>query len=176
MGHVTDSSSVSERGNHSKGKPVELFIAAYCMLASKNQLNVSTSFIDDEGVDLVFNRWRHSGTLALQVKSQFADTKEALRGKFVARVKRSTFQARSDYYVLFVNVDEDPVRLGPIWLVPSAVLDKKNQGSAEIEFKANLNTAGEEGVESKWNKYAVVLEELPQLVLSILQKLELIPS
>jgi len=35
---------------------VEYLIAASCILASGAALNVSTSMVDDEGVDLVFHR------------------------------------------------------------------------------------------------------------------------
>ncbi len=51
-----------------KGKAVEHLVAATCVLASGFQLNVSTSLVDDEGVDLVFHRRGHTATLAVQVK------------------------------------------------------------------------------------------------------------
>lgn len=38
------------------GKAVEYLVAASCILASGATLNVSTSMVDDEGVDLVFHR------------------------------------------------------------------------------------------------------------------------
>lgn len=37
------------------GKAAELLVAATCILQSRAKLNVSTSIIDDEGVDLVFH-------------------------------------------------------------------------------------------------------------------------
>lgn len=39
-----------------KGKAVEHLVAATCILTSGLKLNVSTSLVDDEGVDLVFHR------------------------------------------------------------------------------------------------------------------------
>lgn len=38
------------------GKAAEYLVAAVCILATHGQLNVSTSIVDDEGVDLVFAR------------------------------------------------------------------------------------------------------------------------
>ena len=35
------------------GKAVEYLVAASCILATRGELNVSTSLVDDEGVDLV---------------------------------------------------------------------------------------------------------------------------
>ena len=71
----------AERGVHGIGKPVELFIAAYCMLASSGKLNVSTSFIDDQGVDLVFNRWGRTATLPIQVKSRTTEAGTIRQGE-----------------------------------------------------------------------------------------------
>jgi hypothetical protein len=38
------------------GKAVEYLVAAACILSTRGELNVSTSMVDDEGVDLVFHR------------------------------------------------------------------------------------------------------------------------
>src|SRR5262245_56408647 len=111
-----------EWGMHARGKPVELFIASYCMLASLVKLRVSTSFTDDEGVDIVFNSWGSTATLAIQVKARFTDSLEVQRGDFIADVARSTFQPRPSYHVLFVVVDPGEVHLGPLWVVPSELL------------------------------------------------------
>jgi hypothetical protein len=158
------------RGLHAKGKPVELYIAAYCMLARPGDLSVSTSFIDDEGVDLVFNRWGKTATLAIQVKSRFADSAEVKRGDFVADVNRSTFQSRKSFYVLFAVADPDVVELEPLWLVPSEELDKKNQGKQAIRFKANIDTVGQ-GI-GQWDSYALHIADLPQRLRSILDELD----
>ena len=148
------------RGVHAKGKPVELYIAAYCMLARPGDLSVSTSFIDDEGVDLVFNRWGRTATLALQVKSRFADSAEVKRGDFIADVNRNTFQSRKSFYVLFAVADPDLVELDPLWLIPSEELDKKNPGKEAIRFKANINTVGQ-GI-GQWDSYALRIADSPR--------------
>ncbi|MGX9901291.1 hypothetical protein ACW0JT_18085 [Arthrobacter sp. SA17] len=54
-----------------KGKAAELLIAAHCILVS-GELNVSMSYVDDEGVDLVFHRRGSSVTYAVQVKTRFS--------------------------------------------------------------------------------------------------------
>lgn len=48
------------------GKAVEYLVAAACILASRGELGAATSLVDDEGVDLVFNRRGSSATLAGQ--------------------------------------------------------------------------------------------------------------
>jgi hypothetical protein len=73
----------NDRGVHAIGKTVELFVAAFCMLTTRGALNASTSFIDDEGVDLVFNRWGNSTTLAIQVKSRTTEAETIKKGRFV---------------------------------------------------------------------------------------------
>ena len=37
------------------GKAANYLVAAVCILAPRGRLNVSTSIVDDEGVDLVFH-------------------------------------------------------------------------------------------------------------------------
>ena len=59
---------------------VEHLVAASCILASGGALNVSTSLVDDEGVDLVFHRRGSPTTLAVQVKSRSKDTSVVQRG------------------------------------------------------------------------------------------------
>jgi uncharacterized protein GlcG (DUF336 family) len=64
-------------------------VAASCILTSGLKLNVSTSLVDDEGVDLVFHRRGKSTTLAVQVKSRSMATKGiSQHGRFYAQVKR----------------------------------------------------------------------------------------
>lgn len=157
----------SERGVHGIGKPVELLVAAYCMLASSGELNVSTSFIDDQGVDLVFNRWGRTATLAIQVKSRTTEAVAIKERTFSADVKMSTFQPRRDFYVLFTVVDRPTASLGPMWLVPSTALESKNPSKGKIRFRANVNRSGE----GQWDKYSISQAELPGRILSILDEL-----
>jgi hypothetical protein len=157
-----------ERGVHGIGKPVELFIAAYCMLASSGKLNVSTSFIDDQGVDLVFNRWGRTATLPIQVKSRTTEASTIRdKGRFLAYVKRSTFQPRTNFYVLFTVVDRPTAALGPVWFVPSIDLDQRDSDKDAIRFQANVNPSGD----GQWDKYWLTLAQLPSKILSILDDL-----
>jgi len=48
-----------------------------CVLGSDGELNVATSLVDDEGVDLVFYRSARGPTLSVQVKSHFLDAGSA---------------------------------------------------------------------------------------------------
>ena len=52
------------------GMAAEYLVAAVCILATRGRLNVSTSIVDDEGVDLVFHLRDSTATLAVQVKSR----------------------------------------------------------------------------------------------------------
>ncbi|MFF3659105.1 hypothetical protein [Streptomyces olivochromogenes] len=54
------------------GKAAECLVAASAILATGGELNVSTSLVDDEGVDLVFHRRGSSATLAVQVKARMS--------------------------------------------------------------------------------------------------------
>jgi len=87
------------------GKAAELLVAATCILQSRAKLNVSTSIIDDEGVDLVFHLREHTATLAVQVKARMSDGAVVERGRFQAHVRDSSFYPRSDLDMLFVYVD-----------------------------------------------------------------------
>lgn len=80
-----------------KGKAAELLIAAKCILASDGELNVSTSFVDDEGVDLVFHRRDRPVTLAVQVKTRFTTAVTTARGDYVHDVREQTFAPRDDF-------------------------------------------------------------------------------
>ena len=53
-------------------------MAASCILMSDLELNVSTSLVDDEGVDLVFHRKDYPARLAVQVKSRSTDTRQVM--------------------------------------------------------------------------------------------------
>jgi hypothetical protein len=158
--------SEPKRGNHSKGRPVELFVAAYCMLASKNQLNMLTSYVDDDGVDLVLKRWQREALLAIQVKACFVGSKGVDDNReFTCKLNPSTFRASDDSYVLLTVVDEGQVKLDPIWLVPSTYLKKSS-----LQVRINLNTVGQ-GM-NQWDRFLVTIEDLPSHVLQILDSLE----
>lgn len=73
--------SYQERSAHASrvGKAVEHLVAAGCILISDAKLNVSTSLVDDEGVDLVFSpkgRHRNSGRASEISKYRYVRSEE----------------------------------------------------------------------------------------------------
>jgi hypothetical protein len=123
-----------ERSKHQdsalKGKAVEHLVAASCILISGLKLNVSTSFVDDEGVDLVFHRRGSPTTLAVQVKSRYASASTTQGGHLLADIRSQTFDPRPDLHILFVCVDEDRGDYGPVWLNPSQLLAERFRPNA----------------------------------------------
>ena len=86
------------------GKAVEYLVAAGCILTTRGKLNVSTSLVDDEGVDLVFFARGSTATLAVQVKSQMSDGKTVrTKARFVTSVRESTFSATGPRHALRVG-------------------------------------------------------------------------
>jgi hypothetical protein len=154
-----------------KGAAVEHLIAAHCMLASDFELNVSTSLVDDEGVDLVFHRRGHVATLAVQVKSRSWTASTMQRNEaFVAQVRNETFARRRDLYMLFVAVDPQFGEYGPVWLIPSrefASAIKPNQRN-RLRFAASANPASRD----RWSKYRLERSQLPRTILDELATLE----
>jgi len=73
------------------GKAAEFLVASFCILATRGQLNASTSMVDDEGVDLVFHNRGGVSTLAVQVKARMSDSRGIQRGSFLAQVRQATF-------------------------------------------------------------------------------------
>lgn len=74
--------AIDNRDSARLGKAVEQLVAATCILTSGMELNVSTSFVDDEGVDLVFARTIQPKTLTVQVKSRRRTGTSMSRGTF----------------------------------------------------------------------------------------------
>jgi hypothetical protein len=74
------------------GKAAELLVAASAILATRGALNVSTSLVDDDGVDLVFHRRGHTSTLAVQVKARMSDGVLAQTGRVQANAREATFR------------------------------------------------------------------------------------
>lgn len=155
------------------GKAVEHLVAASCILASDAELNVSTSLVDDEGVDLVFHRRGGSATLAVQVKSRGSDTSEVRKGRFAANVRKATFDARPDLYMLFVIVDRPTAQLGPVWFIPSTDFDEhaNTTGKGMRRISANTGPAAND----RWLQYRMSFEELPESILTVLKALEDVP-
>src|SRR3954447_2013838 len=101
------------------GKAAELLVAASAILATRGELNVSTSLVDDDGVDLVFHRRGHTATLAVQIKARMSDGVLATAGRVQPNVPDATFRSRPDLEMLFVVVDPAEGRIVRAWLVPS---------------------------------------------------------
>ncbi|MCR6490536.1 hypothetical protein M8542_47815 [Amycolatopsis sp. OK19-0408] len=146
------------------GKAVEYLVAAACILASRGELNVSTSLVDDEGVDLVFNRRGSSATLAVQVKARMSDSKRVRAGSFVAFVRSQTFRPRADLDLLFVAVDVTEARLTTAWLVPSedyAAQAGPPNSRGRLRFYASLKP----NARDRWRDYRLTPAELAPRVL-----------
>lgn len=154
-----------------KGAAVEHLIAASCMLASDFELNVSTSLVDDEGVDLVFHRRQGSAMLGVQVKSRsWQASTMRTKARFITQVRRSTFDPREDLFLLFVAVDMRFADYGPLWLVPSLRF-AEIAGSGDhpkLRFSAGASPASND----RWAPYRLERSELPVRIIAELAALE----
>jgi hypothetical protein len=152
------------------GAAVEHLVAASCILASGGALNVSTSLVDDEGVDLVFHRRGSPTTLAVQVKSRSKDTSVVQRGQFVAYVRPQTFSPRRGLYMLFVVVDRPTATLETVWLVPSDEFDALagTTGRGLRRITASLKPDSRD----QWRRFRMPLQELPGAILEALDQLD----
>lgn len=152
------------------GKAVEYLVAAACILASRGELNAATSLVDDEGVDLVFNRRGSSATLAVQVKARTSDSKRVRAGSFVAFVRSQTFRPRRELDMLFVAVEVSEARLLAAWLVPSedfAARAGTPNSKGRLRFYASLKADSRD----KWRDYRLAPAELAPRVLVRLDEL-----
>lgn len=152
------------------GKAAELLVASACMLSSRGELNAATSLVDDEGVDLVFNRRGSSATLAVQVKARTSESKRAVSGRFVAFVRTQTLRERGDLDLLFVMVDANEARLLAAWLVPSSeFVARAGQQNARgrLRFAASMKPAAQD----RWSAYRLTPAELAPRVLERLAEL-----
>lgn len=153
------------------GKAVEYLVAASCILSSRGQLNVSTSLVDDEGVDLVFFRRGVPTTLAVQVKAR--TTRASLvrnRSQFVAQVRDATFAARRDLDMLFVLVDPDQGRQVATWLVPST--EFAQLAPARANGKRRFSASVKPTSKDQWSGYRLAPAELASAVLERLATLD----
>ncbi len=151
------------------GKAVEHLVAAACIISTRGQLNVSTSMVDDEGVDLFFHCRDSARTLAVQVKSRMSDSKRLQSGTFIAFVRDQTFAARADLDMLFVAVDVKTGAYTAAWLVPSEAFAAGTtvNGQGRRRFYASLNRAST----AKWAAYYLTPAKLPQRILARLAEL-----
>jgi hypothetical protein len=149
------------------GKAVEYLVASSCILATRGELNVSTSLIDDEGVDLVFNRRNGTATLAVQVKARMSDSKRVQSGGVVAFIRSQTFTPRPDLDLLFVAVDIERGAVMHAWLVPSedfASIVTAASRSGRLRFGASMKPDSND----RWVTYRL---EAGQLAPRILERL-----
>jgi hypothetical protein len=154
------------------GKATEYLVSAFCILITRGELNVSTSLVDDEGVDLVFHKRGGTATLAVQVKARMLSAATIKKGTFLADVRSQTFAARDDLAMLFVAVNDRLGALDSVWLVPSVEFNalKGNLNSQQnYRFSAAMNL----GSQDKWSQFRLDPLDLPEEILNYLGELEL---
>jgi hypothetical protein len=153
-----------------KGKAVEHLVAAFCVLGSNGQLNAWTSIVDDEGVDLVFQRRELAKTISVQVKARLTTAKGlAQRQRFQTQVRTQTFRPRPDLYMLFV-ADPEALDVGPMWLIPSQTFRKLSPVSSSGKHK--FSASAKEGAKDKWAPFLVTKRNLPDQLLEALSSLD----
>jgi hypothetical protein len=151
------------------GKAAEYLVAAVCILATRGQLNVSTSLVDDEGVDLVFHRRGGTATLAVQVKARMSDSKRVRDESFFARIRSQTFKPRPDFDVLCVAVDIARGSIMKAWLVPSVDFSGMSTTTdGHYRFRASMK----EGSQDQWRRYRLEADELASRILARLNQLD----
>ncbi len=153
------------------GKAAEFLVAAFCILATRGQLNASTSMVDDEGVDLVFHRRGGVSTLAVQVKARMSDSRGVERGTFVAQVREATFKPRTDLDMLFVAVDIDAGAIIQAWLVPSGAF-REIAGSPNARGRLRFSASMKPGSKDRWSAYRLDARRLPPKILERLAELD----
>ena len=150
------------------GKAAEYLVAAVCILATRGRLNVSTSIVDDEGVDLVFHLRDSTATLAVQVKARMTDGAVAQRGRIQAQVRSQTFRPREDLDMLFVLVDNLNGAIKTAWLVPSVDFDGLH-GRATTRGNFRFSASTKEGTRDQWSPFRLTAGELPGKIMSRLE-------
>lgn len=153
------------------GKAAEFLIASFCILASRGQLNSSTSLVDDEGVDLVFHARGGVSTLAVQVKARMSDSLGIQRGSFLAQVRAATFNPRDDLDMLFAAIDIEMGSIITVWLVPSAQF-REIVGSANSRGLYRFSASMKPGSQDRWSSYRLQPRDLPVKILQRLQELD----
>jgi hypothetical protein len=148
------------------GKAAEYLVASTCIIASRAMLNVATSLVDDEGIDLVFNRRDSAATLSVQVKARFSDAETIRRGIYIQNVRSQTLAPSHDLYVLFVLVDVAPTAIRVAWLVPSKALatGAHLDSLSRYRFSASVKP----GSRDKWSPYRLDPSDLASEVLRAL--------
>ena len=148
-----------------KGRLAETMIAAYCVLGSDGALNVSTPFVDDAGVDLIFNLKGGSRNIAVQVKSRFTSN----HGKFQTQVRKKTLVPRDDLYLLFVFIDRKNLEIGDtLWFVPSKSFVRELGGQRKARdiyvFDTKFGAKND-----MWRKYRIPKSQLPASIMRAIE-------
>jgi hypothetical protein len=153
------------------GKAAEHLIAAFCIMATRGALNVSTSLVDDEGVDLVFHRRGSTATLAVQVKARMSDSKRVQSEGFYAFVRSQTFAPRNNFDMLFVAVDVDHGAVMKAWLVPSVTF-ARGAGTPDKGGRYRFRASMKIQTNDRWRPHRLEAHELPPAVLNRLDQLQ----
>lgn len=153
------------------GKAAEYLVAAVCILATRGQLNVSTSIVDDEGVDLVFHLRDHTATLAVQVKARMLDGSVASRGRIQAFVRQATFKPRESLDLLFILVDNEHGTIDTAWLVPSKDFDLL-KGTPTKQGRLRFSASASPTSRDKWSRYRLSAAELQVRIVERVRALE----
>lgn len=104
------------------GKIAENLVAAQLMMVSGGRLTPFGSLADDDGTDLVIAD-KHSGRLVrIQVKCRQADRKNP-PGTLQFDVRKQTFRAVADNYILYVVLDPNDGFLWRAWFIPATELE-----------------------------------------------------
>lgn len=149
------------------GKAVEHLVAAACILSTRGNLNVSTSLVDDEGVDLVFHARDSVRTLAVQVKARMSDSKTVrTKQRFIAMVREATFTPRDDLAMLFVLAEVVEGRYTTAWLVPSKEFASRAQ--VRSDGKRRFVASVKPDTKDQWVSFRHNAATLPAEVLRIL--------
>lgn len=155
------------------GKAAEFLIAATCILTTRGELNVSTSLVDDEGVDLVFHRRGASRTLAVQVKARMSDGKQVRdKDRCIAVVRSQTFRPRPDLDLLFAVIDIERGALVTSWLIPSrdfAAIGPTRDSRNRFKFNASMKP----DTQDRWIRFRLHPHQLAPQILTRLHDLEI---
>lgn len=161
--------SIDNRDAGRLGKAVEHLVAATCILTSGLELNVSTSFVDDEGVDLVFARRGQSKTLAVQVKSRRLTGTSMTKGTFRTQVRDATFAARDGLYLLFVAVDTTEGVFDLAWLVPSHVF--ADATTVNSQGRRRFVASAKDSSGDQWSSYRCSRQQLADRIVDAIDGL-----
>lgn len=152
------------------GKAVEYLVAASCILATGGELNVSTSLVDDEGVDLVFHQGGRPATLAVQVKARMSTSKRVQDEAVWAFVRAQTFRPRHDLDMLFLAVDVERGTVLMAWLVPSltfAEIVGPPNSQGRHRFAASMKPDSKD----RWTPFRLSPEQLAPAIMTRLRSL-----